>query len=284
MIPKLQFGRTGHLSTRTIFGAVALADVDRRTADKTLELLFDYGINHIDVAMDYGDAEIRVGEWMNQHRSKFFLATKTIKRTYTEAMKDLEDSLKRLQTDQIDLWQMHALFDLEEWETAMGPGGALEAFIEAREKGLVKFIGVTGHGYEVPSMHIKSLERYDFDSVLLPYNYFMMRNKQYAEDFNSLVKMCKSENVAVQTIKSILKGPWGEEEHTHATWYKPLTDPSEIKAAVFYALSRPDIFINTIGDVKLLPFVLDAADKYQNEKSSINTDDILENINFSSLF
>ena len=284
MIPKLQFGRTGHASTRTIFGAVALANVNSKTAEETLNLLFEYGINHIDVARDYGDAELRVGEWMPQHRNKFFLATKTGKRTYKEATDELYDSLKRLQTDYIDLWQMHALFDPAQWEIVMGQGGALEAFIEAKEKGLVRFLGVTGHGYNVSSMHIKSLEKYKFDSVLLPYNYYMMSHKKYAADFNRLLQICKSDNVAVQTIKSLLKGPWGSEGKSHATWYKPLTDPSDIKASVFYAMSLPGIFINTIGDVGLLPVVLETAASYQNERNDFNVDEVLQKINFSSLF
>ncbi len=284
MIPKLQFGRTGHDSTRTIFGAVALADVNRKTADRTLDLLLQYDVNHIDVAMDYGDAELRVGEWMPQHRSKFFLATKTGKRTYKEAKEELYSSLERLQTDQIDLWQLHALFEPDEWEVAFGSGGALEALVEAKEKGLVRFLGVTGHGYNVSSMHIKSLERYNFDSVLLPYNYYMMSNESYAEDFEKLSGICNTRNVAIQTIKSILKGPWRNDKKTHSTWYKPLTDLNEIKAAVFYSMSRPDIFINTIGDADLLPYVLEAASNYPDECNSYNALEVLRNINFSSLF
>lgn len=284
MIPKLLFGRTGYLSTRTIFGAVALANVNRKTADETLDLLLRYGVNHIDTAMDYGEAELMIGPWMRNHRNDFFLATKTSKRTYSEALADLNSSLKRLQVDQIDLWQMHALFEPREWEIAMGPGGALEAFIEARDKGLVKFLGVTGHGYNVPSMHVKSLLKFDFDSVLLPYNYFMLMNPKYAADFNKLNAVCVERKIAVQTIKTITKGPWNNEPKTGPTWYMPLTDPADIEAAVFYSLNEPNIFINTVGDVKLLPFVLEAANNYEKKKNTYVPEEILMQIDFSSLF
>lgn len=283
MIPRLQFGRTGHNSTRTLFGAVALAETDQYTADRTLELLQRYGVNHIDAARDYGDAELRVGPWMKKHRRDFFLATKSQKRTYKETMKDLHESLKRLQTDQIDLWQIHALTDWKEWEIVFAPGGALEAFIEAREKGLVRFIGITGHGYHLPEMHMKSLALFDFDSILLPYNYFMMSDKDYAASFGRLMKICSERNVAVQTIKSITRGPWGEKARTHATWYEPLTDENEIRASIHYSMSRPEIFINTIGDVNLLPLVLESAESFPS-RNGFDPEEILRGIEYSPLF
>ncbi|MBU1098074.1 MAG: aldo/keto reductase [Bacteroidetes bacterium] len=284
MISKKIFGRTGHYSSRTIFGAVALANLNQNAADKTLDLLLKYGVNHIDTAMDYGDAELRVGPWMRQHKADFFLATKTSKRTYRDALADLYKSLKRLRVEQIDLWQMHALIDPAEWEVAMGEGGALEAFIEAKEKGLVKYLGVTGHGYTIPKMHLKSLEKYDFDSVLLPYNYFMINNTQYASDFNKLNGFCISKKVAVQTIKTITKGSWKSDNKKYSTWYEPLTDPTEIEAAMFYSMNNPDIFINTVGDIELLPFVLEAADNYENKKEKYLPENILKKIKFNSLF
>lgn len=284
MIPRSKFGRTGHDSSRTLFGGVALADVNQYDAEKTLELLFSYGVNHIDTARDYGDAELRIGPWMKQHREEFFLATKTGKRTYKEAIKELYDSLKRLEVDQLDLWQIHALTDPEEWNIVFGSGGALEALVEAREKGLVRFLGITGHGYHLPAMHMKSLEKFDFDSVLLPYNYFMMNDEKYAADFNKLANICMDKNVAVQTIKSLLKGPWGGKSQTHATWYEPLTDKSEIEASIFYSMSRPGIFINTIGDLKLLPAVLKAADDFGSKENDVNFEEILRSIKYEPLF
>ncbi len=178
MLPKLTFGRTGHLSTRTLFGAAAFGRVDQAAADRTLDVLLEYGVNHIDTAASYGDSELRIGPWMAQHRKDFFLATKTGQRTYQEARDEFHRSLERLRVDSVDLIQLHNLSDPDQWETAMGPGGALEALVEAREQGLTRFIGVTGHGVIIPSMHKRSLERFDFDSVLLPYNYVMMQNPQ----------------------------------------------------------------------------------------------------------
>jgi len=192
MIEKEPFGRTGHLSTRTIFGAVAVGAATQAQADRVLDLLIYYGVNHIDTAASYGDAELHVGQWVERHRSHFFLATKTEKRTYREARDEFHRSLERLRVDQVDLFQLHNLVAPTEWELAMGTGGALEAAIEAREQGLTRFIGVTGHGVTAPIMHKRSLERFDFDSVLLPYSYAMMQNPQYAADFEALMDLCLS--------------------------------------------------------------------------------------------
>lgn len=262
MIPSKQFGATGHVSKRTIFGAVALETISQDEANKTLELLFKYDINHIDVAASYGDAELRVGHWMKNHRKDFFLATKTEKRTYQEAKEELHRSLDRLQTDHIDLWQMHALIDPREWETAMGSGGALDAFIEARKQGLTKFLSVTGHGLHLPYLHLRSLDRFPFDSVLLPYNFLMMQDSKYASGFNQLIYVCKEKNVAVQTIKAILRGPLGDKKSIYDMWYDPLVDEKAIEHAVHWVLGNPDVFLNTAGDIRLLPKILEAADRF----------------------
>jgi aryl-alcohol dehydrogenase-like predicted oxidoreductase len=267
MINTRPFGRTDHMSTRTIFGAAALGEVTQAQADRTLEMLLYYGVNHIDAAPSYGDAELRIGPWMEQYRGHFFLATKTQERTVQAARDQFQRSLERLRVDQVDLLQLHHLVDPEEWEVAMGPGGALEAAIEAREQGLVRFIGVTGHGVTAPEMHRRSLERFDFDSVLLPYNYMMMQNPRYAADFRALMALCQKRNVAVQTIKSIARGPWGTKTRTRATWYEPLEDESAIGKAVRWVLGRPGIFLNTAADIWLLPKVLDAASRFQTPPS-----------------
>lgn len=264
MIETKEFGRTGHLSARTLFGAAALGRANQEEADQTLAVLLEYGVNHIDTAASYGDAELRVGPWMEKHRQDFFLATKTEQRTYQGAWDELRRSLERMRVENVDLWQMHVLVKPDEWEVAMGPGGALEAFAEARDKGLVRFLGITGHGWNVAAMHMQSLERFDFDSVLLPYNYVMMQNPQYAADFEALVAMCQERNAAVQTIKSIARGPWGEKPRTRNTWYEPLEDQVDIDRAVHYVLSRPEVFLNTVGDMHLLPKVLDAARRFQS--------------------
>ncbi|MBS1251524.1 MAG: Protein tas [Anaerolineales bacterium] len=267
MIEKRLFGRTGHWSTATLFGGAALYKASEAEADRTLEILLQYGINHIDTANSYGDAEKRIGPWMDHHRDAFFLATKTEERAYRGAMEHLHRSLDLLHTDQLDLWQMHVLVEPDEWEVAMGPDGALEAFVEAKEEGLVRFLGVTGHGVQAPRMHLRSLERYDFDAVLLPYNYVMMQNPQYAADFEKLMSVCKERNVAVQTIKSISRGPWDDNPQTRNTWYEPLEDQAEIDRAVHWALSRPGVFLNTAADIELLPRVLDAASRFESRPS-----------------
>jgi predicted aldo/keto reductase-like oxidoreductase len=263
MIDKLPFGRTGHMSTRALFGAAALSQVTQAEADRTLEVLLHYGVNHIDTAASYGEAELRIGPWMKEHRPGFFLATKTGERTYQKARDEFHRSLERLRVDQVDLLQLHNLVDEAEWQTAMGPGGALEAAVEARQQGLVRFIGVTGHGVTVAAMHKRALEQFDFDSVLLPYNYTMMQNPRYAADIEALYTLCQERNVAVQTIKSITRGPWGAKAHSHATWYEPFEEQADIDKAVHWAMSRPDIFLNTAGDIHLLPKMLDAASRFQ---------------------
>ncbi|HQE92480.1 MAG TPA: aldo/keto reductase [Anaerolineae bacterium] len=262
MIPKATFGRTGHESTRTLFGAAALGDVTQAEADWTLDILLEYGVNHIDTAASYGDAELRIGPWMAAHRQDFFLATKTGQRTYQGAWDELRRSLDRLRVASVDLLQLHALVDPAEWEVAMGPGGALEACIEARAQGLVRFIGVTGHGLTAPAMHRRSLERFDFDTVLLPYNYPLIQNPQYAADFEALTAVCRERNVAVQTIKSLCRRPWGDRPHTRATWYEPLEDQEAIDKAVHWVLGRPEVFLNTTGDIHVLPKLLDAAARF----------------------
>lgn len=263
MIERRPFGRTGHMSSCTLFGAAALGRVTQAEADKTIELLLSEGINHIDTANSYGDSEQRLGPWTGRYRDQFFLATKTEERTYAKAKEHLHRSLDLLRTDHLDLWQMHCLVQPDQWERAMGPGGAIEAFIEAKEQGLVRFVGVTGHYTVAGWMHKRSLERYDFDSVLLPYNYIMMQNPTYRADFEALLKLCNERNVAVQTIKSCTRGPWNGEQRTAATWYEPFTEQSEIDLAVHWVLRQPGIFLNTPGDIHLLPKVLDAARRFQ---------------------
>ncbi len=267
MIQTLAFGNTGHVSTRTIFGAAALGNVTQAEADQTLDVLLKYGVNHIDTAASYGDSELRIGPWMARHRKDFFLATKTGERTYQKARDEFHRSLERLRVDSVDLIQMHYLVDPKEWEVTMGPGGALEALMEAREQKLVRFIGVTGHDLTVPQMHLRSLARFQADSVLLPYNYLLSQNAQYMAGFNELQALCQQRNVAMQTIKSIARGPWGDKPHTHATWYEPLQDQHDIDVAVSFVLSRPGIFLNTSGDIHVLPKVLDAASRFDAQHS-----------------
>jgi len=262
------FGRTGHMSTRTVFGAAALGSVTQAEADQTLEVLLKYGVNHIDVAASYGDAEIRIAPWLAQYRDQFFLATKTGERRAKEATEELHRSLDRMKTDHVDLWQFHNLSDPIEWDIALSPGGVLDAAIEAKKQGLIKWIGITGHGAQIAATHRRSLERYDFDSVLLPYNFVMSQNEYYINNFNALVETCQARNVAVQTIKSIAYRPYLGQERTHATWYAPLQDQQDIDRAVNWVLSRPGIFLNTVGDIHVLPKVLDAASRFDGTSPS----------------
>lgn len=284
MIPTADFGRTGHKSTRTIFGAASLSRVSQEVADRTLEVLLRHGVNHIDVAASYGDAELRIRPWLKREPGRFFLATKTDARTATEARDDLHRSLERLGVDHVDLWQLHNLADPIEWDIALSPGGVIEAAVDARAQGLVRFIGLTGHGAQIAANHRRSLERFHFDSVLLPYNFVTMRLPYYAENFEALVKTCAELNVAVQTIKSIALRPWRGRDHTRTTWYEPLENQADIDLAVWWVLGRPDMFLNTAGDVDLLPLVLDAANRFEKRPGDAQMAAMLERAKTEPLF
>lgn len=261
MIEKIPFGKTGHLSTRVIFGAAAIGAMKQDKADEVLDLLLQFGINHIDTAASYGDSELRIGPWMREHRKGFFLATKTTDRTYAGARDSLHRSLERLRVDQVDLIQLHNLVDENEWQTGLGPGGALEAMVEAREKGLTRFIGVTGHGTYVAAMHRRSLERFPFDSVLFPYNFTMMGLLQYSADVEALIKVCNERGIATQTIKSVARRRWKDREQPRFSWYEPLVERGPIRRAVHYVLSRPGLFLNSSTDARLLGTILEAANE-----------------------
>lgn len=259
-IERRMFGRTGHESSAVIFGAAALARADEGTADRVLELLLRHGVNHIDTAARYGESELRVGRWMDQHRDRFFLATKTGERDYAGARDGIARSLERLRTDRIDMIQLHALVHPDEWERALGPGGALEACIEARAAGKVRFIGVTGHGWTVAAMHRRSLARFDFDSILMPWNWVAARHPTYAADFERTAALAAERNVAIQTIKGIARGPWAAgATRDRTTWYQPLEGMDDIRPSVHWVLSRPGVFLCSAGDIGLLPLVLEAA-------------------------
>ena len=283
-IPKMAFGRTGHISTRTLFGAAAFSDVTQDEADRTMQLLLDYGVNHIDTAASYGDSELRLGPWMERYRDNFFLATKTGERTYDGAKAQFEQSLRRLRVDEVDLIQLHYLVGKEEWEVAMGAGGALEYLQEAREQGLVKYIGVTGHDVAIARMHQRSLERFDFDSVLLPYNYLMMQNPVYRSGFNEVLEICAARNVAVQTIKGLTRRPYLTDARSHATWYEPLTDQASIDRAVHWILGNEQVFMNTAGDIGLLPKVLDAASRFESQPADADMADMAAEWEMAPLF
>src|SRR6202158_2667729 len=259
MIATSPFGKTGHQSTRVIFGAAALGGMKQEKADQVLEVLLEYGINHLDTAASYGESELRIAPWMREHRSRFFLATKTGDRTYEGARASLHRSLERLRVDQVDLIQLHNLVDEKEWETALGARGALEALSEARSEGLVRFIGVTGHGSQVAAMHQRSLERFAFDSVLFPYNFTMLGIAQYADDAEALLKVFNQRGVATQTIKSVARRRWQNGADRKFSWYEPLRDRDAIRRAVRFVLSRDGLFLHTPDDARILRDILDAA-------------------------
>jgi aryl-alcohol dehydrogenase-like predicted oxidoreductase len=284
MIERRPFGRTGHLSTVTLFGGAALARASQADADRTLELLLRHGVNHIDTAASYGDSELRIGPWMARHRQEFFLATKTGKRTAPEAREELHRSLDRLRVDHVDLIQLHSLGHPDDWDQAMGPEGALEAAVEARAQGLVRFIGVTGHGWTIAAMHRRSLARFDFDSVLLPYNFQMAENERYRRSVEELLALCRERNVAVHIIKSIARGRWATADRTHTTWYQPLESQADIDRAVHWVLGVPGVFLNTVGDLRLLPRVLEAASRVEPRPPDPEMATMLASTRMSSLF
>jgi aryl-alcohol dehydrogenase-like predicted oxidoreductase len=284
VIAKAEFGRTGHHSTRVVFGAAALARVSQDVADRTLEVLLRFGINHIDTAASYGDSELRVAPWLKRERNRFFVATKTGKRDESGAREELHRSLDRLGVDHVDLWQLHSLADPIDWDQALSHGGAIDAARRARDEGLIKWIGVTGHGAQIAATIRRSLDRFDFDSVLLPYNFVTMRSPYYRENFEVVVRRCQERNAAVQTIKSIALGPWMDREHTRSTWYQPFEAPGDIDLAVWWALGRPGIFVNSVGDVDLLPLVLDAASRFERRPADAEMDAMLERVHSEPLF
>jgi aryl-alcohol dehydrogenase-like predicted oxidoreductase len=260
---KRRFGRSGHASSLAIFGGAAFWETSQAQADRTMELVIACGVNHIDVAPSYGQAEERIGPWMKRVRQDFFLGCKTTERTRRGAEAELQRSLKRLQVDHFDLYQIHAVTAMQELDAATGPGGALEAIQHAREQGLTRHIGITGHGVDSPAVFLEALRRFDFDSVLFPVNYIQYANPAYREKAEELLQLCSQKDVAVMAIKTITKGPWKQEQHSHTTWYEPFSDAARIQPAVDFALSQPGVTgLCTAGDVSVLPLVLEACEQY----------------------
>ena len=284
MLITAPFGRTGHQSSRVIFGAAALGGMSESRAITTLDLAVAAGVNHIDTAASYGASEERLAPWLREHRHQVFLATKTDKRTADGARRQLESSLQRMGVDSIDLIQMHNLVEEDEWSLAMSDGGALTALIRARDEGLVRHLGVTGHGLRIPSMHMRSLERFEFDSVLFPFNPSLLRLPEYERDVRNLRETCESRGVAMQTIKSIARRRWDDGPSGHRSWYEPITDPASIATAVRFVLSNDDLFLNTSSDATLLPHILDAAQRKIATPSTLEIDELIVAEELTPLF
>jgi predicted aldo/keto reductase-like oxidoreductase len=284
MIPILPFGRTGHVSTRTIFGAAAFWDTPQKDVDATMDLILKNGINHVDTAASYGKAEQVLGDWIRRNGKPFFLATKTDQRTKRAAYDQIRRSLDLLHVDQVDMIQIHALHEDPDWTTAFGPDGVIEAVIQARDEGLARFIGVTGHGVPVPEFHLRSLEKFDFDAVLLPYNHVMMQNLRYAESFDKVLAVCKERDIAVQTIKGITRSPWNNMQQNRTTWYRPLEEQADIDLAVHWVLGNPQVFLNTAGDINILPRTLSAAQRFDTRPTEEQMKELTERLKMEPLF
>lgn len=284
-IARVPFARTGHLSSRVIFGAAGLGRASQETADRYLEIAASYGVNHIDTAADYGESELRLAPWLSAHRPEVFLATKTGQRDAAGARRSLERSLERLGVDSVDLIQLHNLVEDDEWEQALSPGGALEALVAARQEGLTRFVGVTGHGLRIPGMHLRSLERYDFDSVLFPYNFALLANPAYRQDVEALLEVCAERNVAVQTIKSLARRRWpADHSEVRRSWYQPLPPGEELARAVRFVLANSQVFLNSSSDMSLLELTLQAATNPGPAPSQAEMQADLERLDVAPLF
>lgn len=259
---KRRFGRTGHKSTVAIFGLAAFWEITQAEADAVMEQVIAAGVNHIDVAPSYGQAEERVGPWLARERNRFFLGCKTMERTREGAAAELRRSLERLQVDVFDLYQIHAITSMEELDQATGPGGALKAILDAREEGLTRFIGITSHGLDAPAVFLEALRRFDFDSVLFPLNFVEYANPDYRRNAEELLRQCHDRDVGVMIIKAVAKGPWGDRPKIYNTWYEPFDDAAHIQQAVNFALSQDVTGLCTVGDVTLLPLFLEACEHF----------------------
>lgn len=284
MIPTLAFGRTGNESTRTIFGAAAFWDTPQKDVDATMELILQNGVNHVDTASSYEKSEQLLGDWIRRHGKQFFLATKTGERTKQAAYDQIRRSLDLLHVPQVDMIQLHALHEEPDWAIAFGAGGVIEAVVQARDEGLVRFIGVTGHGVPVPEFHLRSLAQFDFDSVLLPYSYIMMQNPRYAEGFNQVLAVCIERNVAVQTIKGITRSPWKDVQQNRTTWYRPLEEQADIDLAMHWVFGNPQVFLNTAGDINLVPHTLEAAHRFVTRPTDDQMQALSQRLQMEPLF
>jgi predicted aldo/keto reductase-like oxidoreductase len=251
------------MSTLVIFGSFAIGKVTQKEADAVMEQLLEHGVNHIDVAPSYHNAELRLGPWLEKHRDRFFLGCKTTMRDRGQAREELHRSLERLRVDSFDLYQLHAVTTIEELDKCFAPGGAMEAILKARDEGLTRHIGITSHGLQAPAVELAALERFDFDSVLFPLNFKLWSDPTFRQDATALLQVASERDVGTMVIKTFARGPWGEQKQRYHTWYQPFDEAESVERALRFTLSQPVTGAISAGDAQLLPMILDAAERFQ---------------------
>ena len=267
-----RFGRTGHMSTIVIFGAFAVGQLGQREADETMELVLAHGVNHIDVAPSYHEAELRLGSWLERHRADFFVGCKTQLRGRQEAREELHRSLERLRIDSFDLFQLHAVTTMDELEQCFAPGGSLEAIVDARREGLTRYIGITSHGMEAPAVLMEALDRFDMDSILLPVNGKLWAGDEYRRQAEALLQKAAEKDVGSMAIKAVARGPWDGRPQRYHTWYEPLEEPQAVERALRFTLSQPVTGAISAGDARLLPAILDSAERFRPMEAAEQTE------------
>jgi len=260
---KRRFGRTEHMSSIAIFGAFALGQVTQEEADAVMETVLVHDVNHIDVAPSYYDAEMRLGSWLEYHRDRFFLGCKTQLRQKDQARDELHRSLERLRVDRFDLYQLHAVNTLEELDQCFSLNGSMEAILEAREEGLTRYVGITSHGLQAPSVQMAALQRFDFDSLLFPLNLKLWADEAYRWDATALLRMAAERDIGTMVIKAFTRGPWGRRVPSYHTWYEPFEDEDSIRQALRFVLSQPVTGLISAGDARLVSKILDAAEQFE---------------------
>ena len=271
---KRRLGRTGHHSTVVTLGAASLKNVGQETADEAVELALAHGVNHLDIAPTYGQAMERMAPWMPRIRRSIFLGAKTVERTREAAWDDIRSCMSRLGVDSFDLFQLHSVGSMEELDRVTGPGGALEALTEMRDQGLTRWMGITGHGPEVPRVQLEALRRFDFDTIMFPLSASIYRNDAYRGDAERLLAEAASRDVGIQTIKMIARGGWGDRDHDCNTWYDPHREEADIDRALWWVLSQQMHTAPSVGEASLIGKVLDAAERFR-PLSPAEQDDVL---------
>ncbi len=260
---KRRLGRTGHESTVVTFGTAGIGRVSQEVADVAVRQILEHGVNHIDIAPSYGEAMERMAPWMPKIRDSVFLGAKTRERSRHAAWENIESCMSRLGVESFDLFQLHSVGTMDDLDLVTGSGGALEALVELRDRGLTTWLGITGHGPDAPRVHREALERFDFDTVMFPLNATLYRNDEYREAAQELLSVANERDVGVHTIKMLARGGWGNGEREHSTWYDPHREQSEIDGALWWLLSQPMHTAPSVGDVQLLPRALDAAERFR---------------------